>query len=125
VNVCSANIPGPRSPFFLLGSRVVEVVPILPLIGRVSLGVGAISYAGAFTIGVAADREKFADLDVFLTGMERELHALRTAPDARMRPATDPVIGYVVSDISADKGAARRDLLRQPPALVAAPARRR
>jgi WS/DGAT/MGAT family acyltransferase len=82
VNVCSANIPGPRAPLFLAGSRVLEVVPILPLIGRVSLGVGAISYAGAFTIGVTADRERFPDLDTFVTGMERELEALR-APAAR------------------------------------------
>ena len=117
VNVCSANIPGPRRPLFLLGSRVLEVVPILPLIGRVSLGVGAISYAGAFTIGVAADREKFADLDVFLTGMERELQALDRST-ARARPATGPVIDYVVSDISADNGATR-----SPPAAATASGR--
>lgn len=76
VNVCSANIPGPRSPRCLLGSRVLEVVPVLPLIGRVSLGVGAISYAGAFSIGITADRENFTDLGTFVAGMEGELAAL-------------------------------------------------
>ena len=82
VNVCSANIPGPRSALSLAGSRALEVVPILPLIGRVSLGVGAVSYAGAFTIGVTADRDRFPDLDAFVAGMEQELDAL-----GRPRPA--------------------------------------
>jgi WS/DGAT/MGAT family acyltransferase len=77
VSVCSANIPGPKAPLGFTGSRVLEVVPILPLIGRVSLGVGAISYAGAFTIGVTADREPFPDLETFVTGMRRELEALK------------------------------------------------
>jgi diacylglycerol O-acyltransferase len=80
VNVCSANIPGPRTPRFLLGSRVLEVAPILPLIGTVSLGVGAISYAGAVMIGITADRDAFPDLDVFMRGMRQELDALRTRP---------------------------------------------
>jgi WS/DGAT/MGAT family acyltransferase len=79
VNVCSANVPGPRAPRFLAGSRVLEVVPILPLIGRVSLGVGAVSYAGAFTLGVTADRDRFGDLDTFVAGMERELGVLRSS----------------------------------------------
>jgi hypothetical protein len=84
VNVCSADIPGPRAQLSLAGSRALEVVPILPLIGRVSLGVGAISYAGAFTVGVTADRERFPDLDTFVAGMERELQAI--ARSARRRP---------------------------------------
>jgi WS/DGAT/MGAT family acyltransferase len=83
VNVCSANIPGPRSPLSLGGSRVLEVTPVLPLIGRVSLGVGGISYAGAFSIGITADRERFPDLDVLVTGMTDELDALRHGSPAR------------------------------------------
>jgi WS/DGAT/MGAT family acyltransferase len=86
VNVCSANIPGPHRPVFLLGSRALEILPILPLIGRVSLGVGAVSYAGSFTIGVTADRDAFPDLDVFVEGMKRELNALRQRTN---RPSID------------------------------------
>jgi diacylglycerol O-acyltransferase len=108
VNVCSANIPGPRRPLFLAGSRILDVVPILPLIGRVSLGVGAISYAGAFTIGVTADREAFPDLGVFVTGMERELSRLRAAHPG-MQPdrsagngELETVRRYITRAISAD-----------------------
>lgn len=79
VNVCSANIPGPRSPVCLLGSQVLDVMPILPLISRVSLGIGAVSYAGAFTIGITAERDRYPDLHLLVAGMERELDDLRAA----------------------------------------------
>jgi diacylglycerol O-acyltransferase len=57
VNVCSASIPGPQVPLYLAGAQVLEVFPILPLIANEPLGVGALSYAGRFTIGVVADRD--------------------------------------------------------------------
>ena len=37
---------------------------------------GALSYAGGFTIGVVADQDAFPDLDVFAAGAREELHAL-------------------------------------------------
>ena len=87
VHACSANIPGPRRPLYLAGARVLEVMPVLPLIGRVALGVGAISYAGGFTIGITADRDGFPDLDVLVSGIECELAMLRGRPTgAASRP---------------------------------------
>ena len=101
VNVCSANIPGPRRPLFLGGARVLEVVPILPLIGRVSLGVGAVSYDGAFTIGITADRDAFPDLDTFVGGMRHELSALREVGSEDPRPR--------VARVASDQRRAERD----------------
>jgi diacylglycerol O-acyltransferase / wax synthase len=76
VNVTSASIPGPEAPLDLAGARVLEVFPVLPLIANEPLGVGALSYAGSFTIGVVADRDAYPDLDTFAVGMREELHAL-------------------------------------------------
>jgi diacylglycerol O-acyltransferase / wax synthase len=76
VNVTSASIPGPVVPLSLAGARVLEVFPVLPLIANEPLGVGALSYAGAFNIGVVADRDAFPDLDAFAAGVREELHAL-------------------------------------------------
>ena len=67
VNVTSASIPGPKMPLYLAGARVLEVFPVLPLIANEPLGVGALSYAGALTIGITADRDAFPDVDVFGT----------------------------------------------------------
>ena len=73
VNVTSASIPGPTGPRYLAGARVLEVFPVLPLIGNVTLGVGALSYAGTFTIGVVADRAAYPDLEVFAPAVRAAL----------------------------------------------------
>jgi diacylglycerol O-acyltransferase len=76
VNVTSASIRGPEVPLYLAGARLLEVFPVLPLIANEPLGVGALSYAGTFTIGVVADQDAYPDLDVFAAGMRHELEAL-------------------------------------------------
>jgi WS/DGAT/MGAT family acyltransferase len=79
VNVTSADLVGPREPVAFAGARVLEVFPVLPLMGNVSLGVGALSYAGELGVGVIADRDTFPDLDVFVAAMEHELTLLTTS----------------------------------------------
>ncbi len=80
VNVTTADLPGPVFPLYLAGARLLEVFPVLPLIGRVSLGVGAISYAGQFNITAVADRDAYPDIDIFAVGVGDELHALEVKP---------------------------------------------
>jgi hypothetical protein len=46
------------------------------LIANEPLGVAALSYDGALTIGVVADRDAFPDIDVFTGAMREELEAL-------------------------------------------------
>jgi diacylglycerol O-acyltransferase / wax synthase len=76
VNVNSADIPGPEAPHYFAGSRLVEVFPMLQLIGKVSLAVGVISYAGQINIMVVADRDAYPDLDIFVAGLQDEPRAL-------------------------------------------------
>ena len=73
----AANVPGPPVPVYLAGARVLELFPIVPILGNISIGVGALSYAGQFNITVVADRELCPDLDVFVDGMRGSLAALR------------------------------------------------
>jgi diacylglycerol O-acyltransferase len=82
VNLTSADLPGPRRPVYLAGARLLEVFPVLPLMGNVSLGVGALSYAGQFNITVVADRDTYPDLDTFVAGMRDHLAALCPAAAA-------------------------------------------
>ena len=84
VNVTTANLPGPDQDVFLAGARLLEVFPVIPLVGNVSLGVGALSYAGQFNVTVVADRDSYPDLDVFTIGVENGLRDLdQSAPVAR------------------------------------------
>jgi WS/DGAT/MGAT family acyltransferase len=80
VNVATASIPGPSEPLYLLGARLLEVFPILPLIANEPLAVGALSYAGALNIGIVADPDAIPDLDVFTAGVGAELETLGAPP---------------------------------------------
>jgi diacylglycerol O-acyltransferase / wax synthase len=86
VNVTSASIPGPFRSRYLAGARVREIFPVIPLLGNQPLGVGAISYADTFNIGIAADRDMFPDLDVLAEGMRADLAALAAAATREPRP---------------------------------------
>jgi diacylglycerol O-acyltransferase / wax synthase len=97
VNVCSASIPGPELPLYLAGAQVLEVFPVLPLIANEPLGVGALSYAGRFTIGVVADRDAYPDLDAFAAGLREELHHLGVPT----HPTSIRPIGEMVTHVSA------------------------
>ena len=83
VNVTSADLVGPPEPVYLAGARLLEVFPVLPLMGNVSLGVGALSYAGQFNVAVIADRDAYPDLDVFAASMEQDLARLAEASTVR------------------------------------------
>jgi hypothetical protein len=76
VNASSTYLPGPRGPVHLAGARLLEVFPLLNLIGNVSIGIGAVSCAGRFCLGVVADGDAYPDLDTFTAGVREELVAL-------------------------------------------------
>jgi diacylglycerol O-acyltransferase len=75
-NFYAANVPGPPVPIYFAGARVRELFPVVPLSGNLSIGVGALSYAGQFNITVVADRHLCPDLDTFVTGMRKTLDTL-------------------------------------------------
>jgi diacylglycerol O-acyltransferase / wax synthase len=74
--VTTADLPGTQVPLSLAGARVLKVFPVLPLLAKVSLSVGALSYAGQFNIMAVADRAACPDLDVFAGSARAELRAL-------------------------------------------------
>ena len=76
VNVVSADLPGPRTPLFFAGAELIEVFPLVNLLGNESLGVGAMSYAGQFNILVIGDADAYPDIDVFAASARDDLRAL-------------------------------------------------
>lgn len=76
VNVESADLVGPPSPVRFAGADVLEMVPLLNLMGNVTLAVGALSYSGRFDLLVEGDAALYPDLDAFVAGATRELEAL-------------------------------------------------
>jgi diacylglycerol O-acyltransferase / wax synthase len=76
MNVYVANVPGPPVPLYLAGAPLLEVFPVVPIIGNMTLGIGALSYAGQFNITVVADRDRCPDADVFVEGVRGSLEEL-------------------------------------------------
>lgn len=85
VQVFETDVPGPRATIYLLGNRVVDLVPVTALAGNITTTFAALSYAGRLAITVCVDAARGPDLGVLRSGMERAWHALRTgrAPGAR------------------------------------------
>ena len=79
-NVYVANVPGPPTPLRLAESQILELFPVVPLLGNVTVGVGALSYAGQFNITVVADRDSCPDLEVFTQGVRAALQSLAETP---------------------------------------------
>jgi diacylglycerol O-acyltransferase / wax synthase len=70
VNLIVTNVPGPQVPLYSLGSRMLDVIPVVPLAGNLSLGVAAFSYDRRLSVGVFADRDRCPDIDVLADGIE-------------------------------------------------------
>jgi WS/DGAT/MGAT family acyltransferase len=61
-NLVVTNVPGPQVPLHLLGSRLLEIFPLVPLFARTGLGIALFSYAGRLHWGFNADWDVVPDL---------------------------------------------------------------
>jgi len=58
------NVPGPQSPLYAAGARMVSTFPIPPLLPHQTLAIGVTSYDGKVFYGITADRDLVPDADV-------------------------------------------------------------
>jgi WS/DGAT/MGAT family acyltransferase len=76
VNTVTTNIPGPQYPLYLLGRRMVEMLPYIPVAQDVRISVGIVSYDGRLGIGVTGDYDAVPDLDVLCEAIGDSLDQL-------------------------------------------------
>jgi diacylglycerol O-acyltransferase len=91
-SVMATNVTGPPVPVYVLGARILDILPIIDLEGNIGLTVCAFSYAGRLFLVVTADVQGFPDLDVLMGGMERDWRALGGGPAAESA-SEGPVAG--------------------------------
>lgn len=88
VNVVVTNVPGPSVPLYVLGGRLVDLVPVVPLGGNTTVGVAVLSYVDQVTIAVHADADACPDVDTIVSAIDSDLSALARTdldPDRRAR----------------------------------------
>jgi diacylglycerol O-acyltransferase / wax synthase len=69
-NLMITNIPGPQTPLYCLGARMLEVYPIAPLSRNLTLNVAILSYCGQLHFGLIGDGDAARDLEVVAGGIE-------------------------------------------------------
>ncbi len=65
INMIVTNVPGPPFPLYILGARLLELHPLVPLLDGTGLGVALFSYDGNLHVGLNADYELVPDLSAF------------------------------------------------------------
>jgi diacylglycerol O-acyltransferase / wax synthase len=69
VSTVTTNVPGPQRPWYLLGRRLLETYPYVPIGEGLRTGIAIFSYDGQVTFGVTADFDSVPDIDVLASGI--------------------------------------------------------
>lgn len=86
------NVPGPQLNLYAAGAPMVASYPVIPLSAGHLLAIGVTSYNGEVFVGLNADRDELADLDV-LAQCVREALAELTETAAQAVAARQPTRG--------------------------------
>ena len=75
-NTVVSDVIGPRSPIAFLGTPIIDLIPVGPLAGNLASAFLAFSYAGALTVTVHVDADRFGDLDILTDAMSYDWRRL-------------------------------------------------
>jgi WS/DGAT/MGAT family acyltransferase len=84
----TTNVPGPRIPLYLLGRKLIESHPYVPVFAGVRVAVGIFSYLDRFSFGITADFDSFPDVEVIGTGIRAGFDELSVASEAASAAAS-------------------------------------
>jgi diacylglycerol O-acyltransferase / wax synthase len=83
-NLVVTNVPGPQFPLYLLGRRMIDPFPMVPLAKNQALGVALLSYDGRINFGLVGDYDLLWDLDDFALDVQEALAELADAAGVRL-----------------------------------------
>jgi diacylglycerol O-acyltransferase / wax synthase len=90
-NLVVTNVPGPQFPLYLLGRRMLETFPMVPLARNQGLGVALLSYDGSINFGLVGDFDLLWDLDELATDVRDSLDELAAAAGIELSSARETV----------------------------------
>lgn len=75
-NLVITNAPGPQTPMFIGGARMLEMYPVSPLLRFQALSIGLTSYDGRVFYGLNADRDAMADIGVLTASVHESMEEM-------------------------------------------------
>jgi WS/DGAT/MGAT family acyltransferase len=81
------NVPGPRHPVYLAGSKLVQPMFWVPQSGNIGIGMSIFSYAGTVQFGITVDKGIPADPGAIVGHFRDSFHALHQAARTENRGA--------------------------------------
>ena len=86
-NLVVTNVPGPQFPLYLLGRRMLDPFPMVPLASGQGVGVALLSYNGRINFGLVGDFDLLWDLDDLALDIEDALAELAEEAGVELRAA--------------------------------------
>ena len=86
-NLVVTNVPGPQFPLYLLGRRMLDPFPMVPLASGQAVGVALLSYDGRINFGLVGDFDLMWDLDDLAVDLEDSLAELAREAGVELRAA--------------------------------------
>ncbi len=83
VNTVTTNVPGPPVPLYLLGRRLMEIHPYVPIAEGLRVGIAIYTYDGNISFGLTGDTATTEDLGVLARGIEDGVRELVLASTRR------------------------------------------
>ncbi len=89
MQTATTNVPGPRVPLYMLGRRMVEIHPYVPIGNNIRTAIGIFSYLDQLNFGINADFDSVPDIGVLSAGIRTGIDELlqRATPAAPVAPA--------------------------------------
>ena len=76
VSTVTVNVPGPAEEVRLLDRPMVSIYPAVPLVSKVRISVGVMSYIDEFYFGVTGDNDAGLEVDALTTGIAEAAESL-------------------------------------------------
>ncbi len=77
ISTVTVNVPGPSEEIRLLDRAMVAIYPAIPLVSKVRISVGIMSYRDQFHFGVTGDNDAGLEVDALTAGIEAAAAQLR------------------------------------------------
>jgi diacylglycerol O-acyltransferase len=90
VTTMVTNLHGPGLRLSFLAVPIIDVIPVSPITGNLTVAFAVLSYAGTLVITVIADPQHCPDLPILVAQLQNELDRFTTDPAAKCPTADRP-----------------------------------